>query len=145
MKIRFLLITIFFVIGATIIYFITEPKVEKWIYELPNDYVIKKTSETNIVLGKNINNSFKIKSDNKKIGIEEYIAEFSYSDNFISLKCLEANSLKVKFYIIDSKNSNIYGPYYDEETYKTVLDEIVDEKLSEWIETIKTPKGAVNK
>lgn len=148
MKKRILLITIFFLVGAFIIYFITEPKVEKWSYDLlPNNYAIKKTSNTDVVLGKYINGIFDTKNGDKKIGVEEYIAEFSYGKNYISLKCLEPinDSVKVKFYIIDSKNEDVYGPYENEETYNEVKEKIVDEELNEWIETIKMPSDAINK
>lgn len=147
MKKRLLFITIFFLIGAFIIYFITEPKVEKWIYELPNDYVIKKTSDTDVILGKYIDDSFEVKTKEKQIGVVDYIAEFSYSENYIALKCLEPtdDSVKVKFYIVDTKNEDIYGPYHDQETYNAVSEEIVEEELTNWIETINKPKGAINK
>lgn len=147
MKKSFLWITVFFIIGAIIVYFITSPKVEKWTYDLPNDYAIKKTSSTEVVLGKYINGLFEVKQDDKQIGVEDYIAEFSYSENYVSLKCLEStnDSVKVKFYIIDTKNDNIYGPYQDEETYNTVSEKIVEEKVNDWIETIEMPTGAVNK
>lgn len=146
MKKRFLLITILFLVGALIIYFITEPKVEKWTYNLlPNNYAIKKTSNTDVVLGKYINDLFAVKNGDKQIGVEEYVAEFSYGKNYIALKCLEPinNSVKVKFYIIDSKNEDIYGPYETEETYNEVKEKVVDEELNNWIETIKMPEGAI--
>lgn len=148
MKKRILLITIFFLIGAFIVYFITEPKLEKWTYDLlPNNYAIKKTSNTDVVLGKYINGLFDTKNGDKQIGVEEYVAEFSYGKNYIALKCLEPNgdSVKVKFYIIDSKNEDVYGPYENEEIYNEVKEKIIDEELNEWIETIKMPEGAINK
>lgn len=147
MKKRILWIIIFFIIGATIIYIITTPKLVNWTYDLPNNYAIKKTSDTKVVLGKYINNIFEVKYEDKQIGIEDYIAEFSYSNNYIALKCLEStiDNIKVKFYIIDSKNDNIYGPYFDEETYNEVKKKIIDEELNEWIETINMPNGAINK
>lgn len=147
MKKRFLWIIVFFIIGAVIVYFITIPKVEKWTYDLPNDYAIKKTSSTEVTLGKYIDGLFEVKQDDKQIGVEDYIAEFSYGENYVALKCLETtnNGVKVKFYIIDTKNDNIYGPYQDEQTYNAVSEKIVEEKLNNWIETIKMPNGAVNK
>lgn len=148
MKKRFLLITILFLIGSFFIYFITEPKSEKWTYDLlPNDYAIKKTSNTEVVLGKYIDGLFEVEKDEKQIGVEDYVAKFSYGKNYIALNCLESsdNNLKVKFYIVDSKNENIYGPYNDEETYNKVKERIVDEELNEWIETINMPEGATNK
>lgn len=148
MKKSFLLITILFLIGSFLIYFITEPKLEKWTYDLlPNDYAIKKTSNTDVVLGKYIDGLFEVEKDEKQIGVEDYVANFSYGKNYIALKCLESsdNNIKVKFYIVDSKNENIYGPYNDEETYNKVKERIVDEELNEWIETINMPEGATNK
>ena len=78
MKKRLLWIMIFFIIGELLIYIFTDPKIEKWTYDLPNNYAIKKTSETNVVLGKYIDNIFETKDNNKQIGIEDYIVEFSY-------------------------------------------------------------------
>lgn len=147
MKKRLLWILVFFIIGAVFVYLITNPKIEKWTYDLPNNYAIKKTAETKVVLGKYIDGLFEIKKDDKQIGVEDYIAEFKYGENYISLKCLEPEkeNIKVKFYIIDSKNENIYGPYMEEETYNKVVEKIVEEELGDWIETIKKPKGAINK
>lgn len=144
MKKKIILIIAFLLIGLITIYLITEPKVEKWIYKLPNNYAIKKTSDTDVVLGKYIKGSFSTKNNGKQIGVEEYIAEFSYGENYIALKCLEtnSNSVKVNFYIIDSKNENIYGPYENEEIYNEVKEKIIDEELNEWIETINRPSGA---
>ena len=148
MKKRLLGIFIFFVIGAIIVYFITSPKVEKWTYDLlPNNYAIKKTSSTDVVLGKYIDGLFEVEQNNKQIGIEDYIVEFAYGNTYVALKCLEStqDSVNIKFYIIDTKNDNIYGPYKDEETYNEVAKRIIDEELNEWIETIKMPNGAENK
>lgn len=148
MKKRILWIIIFFIVGAVSIYIITSPKIEKWTYDLlPNDYAIKKTSNTDVALGKYINGLFEVEYEDKQIGIEDYIAEFSYGKTYIALKCLESvdDSIEVKFYIIDTLNNNIYGPYQDEKTYNEVVNKIVDEKLSDWIETIKMPIGAINK
>lgn len=147
MKKRIILIVTFLLLGLLTIYLITEPKVEKWTYDLPNNYAIKKTSNTEVVLGKYIDNLFEVEVNGKQIGIEDYIAEFSYSQNYIALKCLVPNddNVTIKFYIIDTKNDDIYGPYYEEETYNAVSEKIVDEKLNEWIETIKMPNGAIDK
>lgn len=148
MKKRFLWIIIFFIIGAVFIYLITTPKVEKWTYDLlPNNYAIKKTSETDVVLGKYIDGLFDVKQDDKQIGIEDYIAEFKYGKKYITLKCLEPkdNNVHIKFYIIDTENDNIYGPYQEEETYNKVAEKIIEEELGNWIETIHRPKGAIDK
>ncbi len=147
MKKRLLWILIVFVVGLILICLFTNPKIEKWTYDLPNDYAIKKTSSTQVVLGKYIDGLFEVEKDGKQMGIEDYIAEFSYGKNIIALKCLveKENNIQVIFYIVDTKQDYIYGPYQDEETYESVKEKIVDEELSDWIETIKIPQGAVNK
>lgn len=147
MKKRLLWIIIFFIIGMVLIYIFTNPKIEKWTYDLPNNYAIKKTSETNVVLGKYIDNIFEIKDNNKQVGIEDYIAEFSYGKRYVSLKCLKSSNdnIIVKFYIVDTQEDNIYGPYNDEETYKEVKNKIVDEELNDWIKTTTKPEKAINK
>lgn len=148
MKKRILLILFFFLLGAIIIYLVTSPKIEKWTYDLlPNDYAIKKTSDVEVVLGKYINGLFEIEKDNRQIGVEDYIAEFNYGKNYISLKCLESvkEGVKVKFYIVDTSKEYVYGPYQDEETYNKVAEKIVEEELGDWIKTITRPKGAIDK
>lgn len=147
MKKRILLITVFFIIVAIFIYILTDPKIKKWTYDLPNNYAIKKTSETSVVLGKYVNNLFEIEENNKQVGVTDYIAEFAYGERYVSLKCLTVakKEVNVKFYIVDTANDNIYGPYYNDETYEAVLEKIVEEELSSWIKTTTKPEGAINK
>lgn len=148
MKKRLIIILIFLLVGIFIIYSITKNPTIKWTYDLlPNQYAIKKTSNTKVVLGKYINNMFDIKNGDKIIGVEDYIAEFKYGNNYIALKCLEVekDNIIIKYYIIDTKNENVYGPYLDEETYNNVALKIIDEDLNSWQETINMPKDAVNK
>lgn len=144
MKKRLIIIGTLTIVGLILINCFVHPKVELWIYEdLPNDYVIEKKSEIDMVIGKKENDKIITQKEDKKIGIDDYIAEFRYGDNYIALKCLvpKDDSIQVKFYIIDSKNENIYGPYYDEETYNEVSLKIVDEELNDWIKTINMSDG----
>lgn len=148
MKKRIIIITLITLIGLILIFIGTNPKVELWEYKkLPNNYIIKKTGEIEIKLGKEINKKFSTKRNQKQIGVEEYIAEFSYGEKYITLKCLnpneKENSIDVKFYIIDTEKEDIYGPYNLESTYLEVKEEIVDEELGEWIKTITQPTDAI--
>lgn len=140
MKKRLIIIGFITVVGLILIDFFVKPKVELWTYEkLPNDYVIEKKSETDMVIGKKENNKIITQKEGKKIGIEEYIAEFSYGENYIALKCLnpnqKENTVEVRFYIIDSQNEDIYGPYDLESTYLEVKEKIVTEELNDWIKS----------
>lgn len=141
MKKRLIVIIAITIIGLILIGYYSKPKVELWTYDdLPNDYVIEKKSETNMIIGKKEDNKIIIKKDDKEIGLEEYIAEFSYGKNYIVLKCLnpnqKQNTIDVRFYIIDSKNQDIYGPYDLESTYLEVKEKIITEELNDWIKTI---------
>ncbi|MCI8567783.1 MAG: hypothetical protein HFG48_00510 [Bacilli bacterium] len=117
----------------------------KWKYLLPNDYEIKRVNNTTVILGKKVNNETTTVIDGVTVGVEEYVSKFSYSDNYIAVMCLIPidNNIDIKYYIIDSKNNNRYGPYPDEETFNKVKDKLVSEKLGEWIDTIEKPKDAV--
>lgn len=147
MKNRIIFITIFFLVGALIIYIVTKSPIEKWTYDLPNDYAIKKTSTTNVVLGKYINNLFEVDNNDNQVGITDYIVEFCYGKQYIVLKCFVPvnETYEIRYYIIDSIYNNLYGPYLDEEIYEAVAEKIISEELGNWIETIEMPKGAIDK
>ena len=132
MKKRILVLIILTVIGLGIIDGTFKPKIDLWTYDkLPNKYIIEKKSETNVVLS----------NSNNKIIINEYIAEFSYGKRYIGLKCLEPNeeenTINIKFYIVDSKTNEVYGPYNLESTYLDEKERFVTEELSDWIKTIE--------
>lgn len=133
MKKRIIILLIIFIISATIIYFVTKPKIETWEYnKLPNNYTIEKITDTKII----------IKKGNKKLtNIDNYISEYKYGNRYISLKCLESkkNNIIVKFYIIDTANDDTYGPYYTESTYLEVEKKIIDEEQNTWIATTINP------
>lgn len=133
MKKRIIIILTIFIISATIIYFITKPKVEKWVYsKLPNNYQIEKINDTKVVLKKNAKEIEKI---------DKYISEYKYGKRYLSLKCLESknDNIIVKFYIIDTLNDDVYGPYYTESTYVEVEKKIIDEEQNNWILTTVNP------
>ena len=85
MKKRILILIFLTVLGLVIIDSVIKPKVKLWTYEnLPNNYVIKKESETDMIFGKKEKDNIITEKDNKKIGLEEYIAEFSYGEKYIA-------------------------------------------------------------
>lgn len=130
----------------TLIFFITFlcgcTNTNKWEVSLPNNYEIRRINNTTVVLGKLVEEKFVTEIDGIKIGIEEYVSKFSYSNNYIAAMCIipTDDKIDIKYYIVDSKNSNLYGPYDSEETYNKVKEKIVDENLGEWIDTIEKPQ-----
>ena len=128
MKKRLIILSVLLVIGLIIIFIITMPKKNNWVYEIHDNYEIVKTSDTDIYLEK----------DKKKM-VNEYVSEFSYGEKFIMLKTVDTD-VNVKFYIIDTSNDSIYGPFTDYEVFNKIKEEVVDEEVSEWIDTINYKK-----
>ena len=121
-----------------VIILVTNPN---WKYKLTNDYYIRKTSNQNVELVKKIDNKFYTEDKTKQVGISSYIAEFQYNDNFVGVKTLDVieEEAVVYFYLIDTKNMEIHGPYKDEETYLAVVGVWSKEVLGDWIPTIDNP------
>lgn len=112
--------------------------VHTWVYkELPNDYAIQKKSDTKMVVGKYIEGTLEIEQDGKKIGFSEYVSEFQKGERYIGFKCVKSASdgIDLLFYIIDTEEEDLYGPYSVESTYNAVKEKIVSEELGDWIKT----------
>ena len=97
-----------------------------WKHNLPNNYQIRKGKDMMVHVGYVDNNKFYINYEGKKVGVDEYVAEFQTSDNYVGLRCVKEKTLEVIYYIIDTKNRNVYGPYNDLDTYLEVLVKITD-------------------
>jgi len=133
--IRFLLVfLVTLLIGGFILYKVVVPS---WTYDLPNDYKVWKKSNQSVVLGYERNGDFETQ-------IDEYIAQFQYNDNFIGLKTLvlEGEAAIVRYYLINTVDKEVRGPYFDEESYLAVVGVWSEDVLGEWITTTETPDGA---
>lgn len=129
-KVFFLFLFLFLFVGCS--------SNDTWTYkDLPNDYAILKTGEVTMAVGKYRNQLFDIKNGDKKIGFEEYVAEFQKGNQYVGFKCAKSKDagIEVFFYLIDTENEDLYGPYEIESTYEAVTEKIVDEELGEWIKT----------
>lgn len=103
--------------------------VKTWHHDLPNNYQIRKTKDLKVQVGYVENNKFYLDYNDKKVGVDEYTAEFQTSDNYVGLKCVKEETLEVIYYIIDTKNQNVYGPYSDLDTYLEVIVKITDNEV----------------
>lgn len=97
-----------------------------WKYDLSNNYQIRKNKDMMVYVGYVKDNKFYINYEGKKVGVDEYIAEFQTSTNYVGLRCVREKTLEVIYYIIDTKNKDVYGPYNDLDTYLEVLVKITD-------------------
>lgn len=112
-----------------------------WTYKLTNDYYIRKTSNQNVELSKKINNKYYTKYKGNIIGVSSYVAEFQYNDDFIGIKTIEIlnNDTTVNFYLVDTNNEEVKGPYTSEETYLAVVGVWSKKPLGNWITTTTNP------
>lgn len=115
-----------------------------WVYDLPNDYKIRKTSNDNVTLGVEINHDFYTTYQEKTVGIDEYVAEFQYNDQFVGVKALKIvdKNANVIFYLVNTKEQEVYGPYNDEESYLAATGVWAEEPMNDWMTTTEVPEGA---
>ena len=101
------------IIVLSIVFSIIIPvNVKKWTYSLPNNYLVAKVSNNQIIIGKYFNKKLSTKKDNINIGVSEYVEAFATNNEYIFARCLNnKNDIVVDYYIIDSKNEKIYGSY----------------------------------
>ncbi len=107
---------ILIILGMIILCFILSRiipvKINKWTYNLPNNYVVGKVSKDSVIIGKYVNNKLVTKKDNLNIGVSEYVEAFATSDNYIYARTINnKNDIVVDYYIIDSSLEKVYGSY----------------------------------
>ncbi|MBR3817366.1 MAG: DUF3997 domain-containing protein [Clostridia bacterium] len=140
----------FFLIISTMVILFTGcfGGVSDWAYSLPNDYEIWRVNSNSVVFGKNEGDRFEQE-------IDRYVISFSYNDRYIGLiripmddiphdKDIDIETMDrsdSEYYIVDSENDIIYGPYTEKE-YEKQLDDLGIQDMCEWIETLQRPENA---
>lgn len=135
---------IFLTVLALLGFFFYKMIDKTWVYDLPNNYKVRKLSTANVVVGVEINRDFYTTYKNKKVGVNEYVAQFQYNDQFIGIKALTTikEETGIIFYLIDTIDQEVHGPYYDEESYLAAMGVWSKETMGDWITTTETPDGA---
>ncbi len=119
-----------------------------WAYCLPNDYEIWRVNSENVVFGK-------IEGDLFEQKIDRYVISFCHNDRYIGLVRIPMDDIPYdkdidietmdrsnsEYYLVDSENDIIYGPYTENEYAKQCNDFGVQD-MCEWIETIRRPENA---
>lgn len=118
-----------------------------WVYDLPNDYKVFRETDGNVTIGKEIDGDFYKTYQDRRIGIDEYVAEFQFNKQFVGVKALEIveGNAAIKFYLVDTFDSSIYGPYFDEESYLAASFVWSADAMGEWKTTTEMPEGAYYK
>lgn len=109
--------------------------VSDWSYKLPNNYEVWRINSKKIVV--------------KYVGeeivdaeIPSYIKEFAYDDRYVCTRNVESiddnNIFSERYYILDTKEQKLNGPYDTQEKFKTAIDEM-NVCLDEWYRTSPDP------
>lgn len=135
---------IFLTALGLIIFFLYKFVDKTWVYDLPNNYKVRKLSNANVVVGVEIEKDFYTTYQEKEVGIEEYVAQFQYNNEFVGIKALTLvkEETGIVFYLIDTTEQEVHGPYYDEESYIAAMRVWSKEAMGEWITTTEIPNGA---
>lgn len=107
-KILLFLIAIIGIVGCT--------KSTEWVYkEFPNDYQLWKNKNETYQIGKIENNKLMIEKNEVPIGITGNITGFTiYQERYISV-LLKDDTKANMYYVIDTKEEQLYGPLNEEE------------------------------
>ena len=74
--------------------------------------------------------------------IPSYIKEFAYDDRYVCTRNVESiddnNIFSERYYILDTKEQKLNGPYDTQEKFKTAIDEM-NVCLDEWYRTSPDP------
>lgn len=119
-------------------------------YALPNGYFISRVNSKQIAIAWDQNWKTDLDSNSGVYVIDKYFVKgFSYNDRFIGLfgthtqlnyaTEIELESNELQYYIIDTKEQEIYGPLNSERAFQDALMEIGVENLSDWFITEDYP------
>lgn len=112
------------------------PGRDDWSYKLPNEYEVSKINSNEIIV------ECVSVITNNNVKIPSFVKEFSYNDRFVCTRNIlsinENNIFNEAYYILDTKEKVLYGPYDSIIEFKNKLDEfeIVVEK---WYRTSPDP------
>ncbi len=94
------------------------------------------------------------KNDSGRV-LGPYITEFCSNDSYIGIKRLvidevsysdvdvnEMDKSNAAYYIVDTRDGAVMGPYTAEQ-YAMHLEQLHVGEMSDWIQTVPTPDGAV--
>lgn len=139
-KLSFVLILCFLAISCMV-----GPGLNDWTYPLPNEYEMYHINSKTIL----ITPLYKDKNpDSELIGIPAHIVSFCLNSRFVCAKTINTENeprddVAVSYYILDTLNQKVYGPFSSEQKYLSNVDALAITGLGEWIATSPAPEGAI--
>ena len=125
------------------------PGMNDWIYdELPNEYEIWRLNSVDIHL-------IKRDGESTRIRVDQHITKFCSNDVYIGIErlpvddsitnaseCIEKmNNSTPEYFLVDTVNDVVMGPY-TAEAYEKQVKDLGIEGLGDWIATVPRPEGA---
>lgn len=123
-------------IAFILMFFLTScAGVSDWSYKLPNNYEVWRINSSDIIV--------------KYVGeeivdaeIPSFVKEFSYDDKYVCTRNVDSisenNIFEEKYYILDTLEQQLYGPYDTEQEFITMLNEL-GISLTKWYRTSPDP------
>ncbi len=106
-----------------------------WSYKLPNDYEVWKINSDEIIV-KYVSDEI----DNTQI--PSFVKEFAYDDRFVCTRnissIIENDIFNEVYYILDTKEKVLYGPFGNIDEFKKKLDEL-EIAVVKWYRTSPAP------
>ena len=137
-------ISIIFLLMMCIILTSCGPGMSDWTYKLVNGFSISHFHRDKIVCEN---------SGSPNYYQSDYVVRFCYNDRYICLQCVDVpedsskdiDKSNPQYYVIDTEYPiNVAPPEpLSKQEYEVKIKELEIEGLSEWIETVPAPKGAV--
>ena len=125
------------------------PGMNDWIYdELPNEYEIWRLNSVDIHL-------IKRDGESTRIRVDQHITKFCSNDVYIGIERLpvddsitnaserieKMNNSTPEYFLVDTVNDVVMGPY-TAEAYEKQVKDLGIEGLGDWIATVPRPEGA---
>lgn len=107
-----------------------------WIYQLPNGYEIWHINSKEIVI--------KYRGENETSSeISSFIKEFSYDAQYVFTRNIssidENNIFNESYYILDTINHKLYGPFYELIDFKNAINNLGCDLPDIWYRTSPNP------
>lgn len=109
--------------------------VSDWSYKLPNNYEVWRINSKEIVVKY-------VGEETAEAEIPSFIKEFSYDDRYVCTRNVESvyenDIFSEKYYILDTDEQKLYGPYDTQEEFKYAIEEL-EISLAKWYRTSPDP------
>jgi hypothetical protein len=143
MKTKKRIVLLIFVIGFLIHLVACGPGTLDWDYELPNGYRITRYNGSHI----NLAGNEVLYQNESRIGFQ-FIKEFAYNDRYLftrQIDDIKTNDIFSEvYYIIDTKDDVIYGPYHNLKDIELFAIELKVSVPQRWYSTMGNPNEKEN-